>query len=173
MKKLLVFLTFIIGFMFISGCGKDGADGRAYIAFDWDWYVDWYQDDNGSLGDIYANTNYETSPGTFNYEYGCSDGSGNSWGFYGTYTITINEGEEGSLIADGASGADNYFQFNLYGDGTDFWLTKTINKEKKDSLSRNTKTAQGQKRNVGEMMTSVLRGPTATMVITRQKFVIE
>ena len=174
MKTLLTFLTaVVIGFMFLSGCGKDGADGRAYISYDWDWYVDWYDDNNSSLSNIYANTNYETSPGTFNYEYGCSDGNGYAWGFYGTYTITINAGESGGMISDGASGADNYFRFNLYGSGPDFYLSKPFNKEKKEVLSRNTETTQGQRRNVGEMTIEILRGPTATMTITRQKFVIE
>ena len=113
MKKMII-LLFILGLMI--GCGTDGKDGKAYLRITWDWYVDTFEDNNPDTPYIVnENTNYETDPGSYFYEYHCSDGLGNYWYYTGTYTITIEEGEEGGLFTDGEDGDDNYFTLNLTG----------------------------------------------------------
>ncbi|MBS4013808.1 MAG: hypothetical protein KGZ97_08615 [Bacteroidetes bacterium] len=75
MKKFkLSFLILAVGLFLITGCGKDGLDGKATLKFDWDWYVDTYWDSNpGVPTTISKMVPYNTQPGTFTYEYDCSD----------------------------------------------------------------------------------------------------
>lgn len=142
MKKLLYFIvltiSIICGFL-LFGCGEDGQSGQAYISFTWDWYTDSYDDSNSDTPyTISEYTNYNTSSGSFSYRYDCSDGAGNYWYWYGTYTIYKNPGEEASWFSDGADGADNHFRFGLYGAGPDFYLLKqNVNKIKLQSLTEN------------------------------------
>jgi len=175
MKTLLIFLMLIITFGLFTSCGSDGDDGRAYISFTADWYVDWYEDSNSATPyTIYQYTDYETSAGSFSYEYGCSDGQGSYWGYYGTYTITINQGEEGGFLSSGDDGADNYFRMDLSGWGTSFYLLKdnVTGKEVKNELSGNPNKSQ-TKVDVGDMEIITLHGKTAIMVITKQRFIIQ
>jgi hypothetical protein len=134
-KMLLIFALF--SFIFMFGCGEDGQPGSAYISFTWDWYVDSYDDNNLDTPSwITEYTDYNTNDGTFSYRYDCSDGVGNFWYWYGTYTIYKNAGEEASWFSDGDDGADNYFRFGLYGYGPDFYLLKSdVNKTKLKSLT--------------------------------------
>lgn len=170
MKKLLLFLTVIIGFMFISNCGEDGSQGRAYLKFSWDSYVDWYTDNNPSIPySIYEGQNYETSPGVYSYEYGCSNSS-SVWGYYGTYSITVNPGEEGSLFTDGADGSDKFYTFMLGGYGA--WMQKPlenlIDKKKNLYLLKEFDDSYYEKVNVGEVETKTINYKYGSITITRQ-----
>jgi hypothetical protein len=180
MKKLFSFFVILTSLILLTDCGKDGADGRAYIALDWDWYVDWYEDSNSDTpSSFYANSDYETSAGSYNYEYGCSDvdyyGNWYYWGWEGTYTISINPGEKGGLISSGSDGADNYFQFNLWGSGPDFYLNKPVNgKEKALILTVPSEEIKFYKKTlVGNVIIETYENSNATMIITRQKFILE
>ena len=44
MKKMFLFLMAALFSMFLIGCASDGESGSSYIAYDWDWYTDWYED---------------------------------------------------------------------------------------------------------------------------------
>jgi hypothetical protein len=174
MKKILILLLALFAASFFSGCGEDGEPGEAYISFDWDWYVDYYNDNNYDVpGTIYEYTNYWTSPGTYSYDYGCSDGAGNFWGYYGTYTITINPGEEGSMFTDGDDGEDNYFRFSMSGNGTSFYLLKeNPEKIKKESLNEVNELdlSQYDKVDVGPVEVEVQNTRKGQMVIKRQLY---
>lgn len=175
MKTLFIFLVLLFTFGLFTSCGSDGSDGRAYISHSWDWYVDWYEDSNyDTPSTIYQYTDYETSPGSFSYEYGCSDGLGNYWGYYGTYTITINQGEDGGFLTSGDDGADNYFRMDLSGGGTDFYLLKdnVPEKEIKNELSGNTNKSEVRVDD-GNLEIITLHGKTATMVITKQRYIVQ
>lgn len=171
MKKLFIFFAMFISIILLSGCGEDGQEGRAYLSFDWDWYVDWYNDNNpGVPYYIYENTDYESSAGTYSFEYGCSDGQGNFWSFYGTYTLTVNPGEEGSLFSDGADGADKFYTLYLRGSGA--WLNKPsvniTNKEKKQILVREYNDSDYDKVEVGEKETETYQYKYGTLTVTKQ-----
>jgi hypothetical protein len=134
MRKLLILLFALV---IMAGCGEDGKDGKAFIRINWDWYVDSFSDNNyDTPSTVSENTYYETSPGTYSYDYDCSDGQGNYWWYTGTYTITIEEGEEAGLFTDGEDGEDSYFTLSLTG----FAPSKnTENKVKKAILSSDDK----------------------------------
>lgn len=178
MKNLLLFLTaVVIGFMFLSGCTSDGADGKAFLSYEWDWYADWYTDNNSATPEdasgITAYVDYEVSPGSYTFEYGCSDENGNAWVCDGTYTITVNPGESGSMFTDGANGADNYFRFNLYGTGPEFYLLKG-DKVKLNKLNANTlDMSLYNKIPVGDIVTEVQQSVNGTMVIKKQMYKLE
>lgn len=136
MKKLL--LIALTTMLVLMNCGSDGADGNAYIAFDWDSYVDSYSDDNDNTpSTISRNEYYKSEPGTYNFLYYCSDGTGDEWYWSGTYTLIVEEGEEGGLIKNGDDGEDLYCTLEMYG-LTGVVLSKevSINKEKKDLLTK-------------------------------------
>ena len=169
MKTLFILFAALL---FAIGCASDGESGKAYIAYDWDWYTDWYEDNNSATpSTIYPNTNYETSPGTYSFEYGCSDGQGAVWIFEGTYEIVVNPGESGSWFTDGANGADNYFLFLLYGNGPEFYLNKSVNKSKVATLSFNAlDMTQYNKVAVGEMTTETYESANGFMIVKRQMY---
>ena len=153
----------------VLSCGSDGNPGNAYLSFTWDWYVDWYDDNNGSVPyTIYENTDYQTSPGTFTYEYGCSDGTGYFWEFYGTYTITINEGEKGGMFSGGGDGADKHFTLNLRGTGP-YFSKPSFDKQTLEYLDKNKiDMSMYEITNIGEMEIETQESNGATIVITRQ-----
>lgn len=116
MKKLLSRVILLTLTAIMCGCGKDGASGSSYVAFDWDWYVDAYNDDNPSLpSSISQNFDYSTNAGQYNGEYACSDGTGDSWYWEFTYKIEINSGEDGKLFQSGDDGKDRYYKIFLNG----------------------------------------------------------
>lgn len=116
MFKQLTFIGLLISFFLFSGCGKDGIAGDAYLALDWDWYVDGYNDNNPSLPNVVSrNFDYSTDPGTYECEYICSDGSGSVWYWEHQYTISINPGENGKLFRRGEDGKDRYNKLFLHG----------------------------------------------------------
>jgi hypothetical protein len=109
----MIFMTFAI---LLSGCGKDGHKGNASIAFNWDWYVDGYNDDNPAVPPTIAkNFNYSTQAGEYNCEYACSDGSGDEWFWTYKYTIVINAGKPGKLFRKGDDGKDRAHKLFLNG----------------------------------------------------------
>jgi len=168
MKKMLLIFAALFSFIFMLGCGEDGQPGQAYLSFDWDYYVDWYEDNNSNVPyTIYPNTDYNVEPGTYSYEYGCSDGYGNVWGFYGTYTITVNPGEEGSMFSDGNDGADKFYEFILTGYGP-YMQKLSADKVKKQFLNQEYNDSGFEKSNVGEVETTTIQYKYGTIVITRQ-----
>ena len=174
MKKLLLFLSLFVSIMLFSGCAKDGENGKAYLSFTWDWYTDWYDDNNSATpeasGGIDQYVDYEVTAGTYNFEYGCSDGVNPPWIIDGTYTITINPGESGSMFTDGANGEDNYFLFGLYGNGPSFGLNKT-DKVKLIKLNMHTiDMSLYEKIPVGEVVTEIQHSVNGTMVIKKQMY---
>ena len=171
MKKLLLFLSLFVGVILFSGCAKDGENGKAFLSFTWDAYVDYYWDDNSNIPTpIYSYTEYEVGAGTYNYEYGCSDGAGNYWGFEGTYQITVNPGESGSLFTDGENGDDSYFTFGLYGGGPWFYKEDTT-KILSPSLFKSIKNSnEYTKEYVGEKEVTVQNSGNRQMIINKQMY---
>jgi hypothetical protein len=114
--------SFLLALCFVFGCGIDGREGTSYLAFNWDWYVDSYWDNNpGVPSTINAFSDYRVNPRTYSYEYACSDGLGDYWGYEGTYSIRFNNsGESASLFRDGDNGRDRYHLFFLGGFGSTF-----------------------------------------------------
>ncbi len=168
MKKLMAILFIVLLFV---GCGEDGRDGDAFIAFTWDWYVDSYTDNNSGVPyGITEYEYYEVEPGSYSYEYYCSDGLGNYWGYEGYYVIEINKGEEGGFLTDGEDGEDNYYRFDMSGSGTDFYLTK--NKEKKTMLYKKNELDLSlyKKIPVGEVEQDVYLSGNGRMTVTKQRF---
>lgn len=141
MKKLLLFvLVVLFGSLLMNGCmGDDGDDGRAYLSFDWDWYVDSYWDNNPNVPySISKNRDYNVKAGTYSFSYNCSDGVGNFWGYDGTYRITINKGEAGKAFGvDGADGNDKYFNLFLSGNGAYYLKPLIDDKIEKEILLKN------------------------------------
>lgn len=170
MKKLSVFIFIAL---FAVSCGKDGIDGNAYLSFDWDWYVDSYQDNNSSTpSTVSENSNYSTSPGTFTFSYECSDGAGNYWGFDGSYRIQINEGAVAELFEDGADGEDNYYTLYLTGAGASLDVYKVM-KVKKVSLSDNHKSGSYKKVNVGSVIEELIMLDNGnSLIVKKQKYLL-
>ena len=115
MKSSYLHLLIVIILISITlmGCGKDGKDGAAFLSFSWSSTIDWYQDDNSSTpSTIFVNTNYSTPPGTYNFQYRCSDAYTYKV-FTGSYTITINKGEKGSFLTSGDDGKNKNFSIYL------------------------------------------------------------
>lgn len=137
MIKNFTFFTLTFFTLLLTSCGKDGSPGDAYLALDWDWYVDGYSDDNPDLpGAISRNFDYSTSPGSYHCTYICSDGSGDVWYWEYDYTIKINHGENGKLFRKGDDGKDRYHKMFLNGLYTPtFTVTeKNANKPLKEEL---------------------------------------
>jgi hypothetical protein len=142
-KVLKTINSIFILIMLFSGCTKDGEDGLAYLSLDWDWYVDSYWDNNSDIPySITRNRDYNVNPGTYNFEYECSDGWGNYWGYEGTYKITINEGGKATLFENGEDGSYRYYSFFLSGNGSNMNVIEkndilSVNKELLDSIHKN------------------------------------
>lgn len=116
MFKQLTFTTLLVSTLILGGCGKDGTAGASFLALDWDWYVDGYNDNNPSLPNtISKNFDYSTGTGTYQCEYICSDGTGNVWYWEYEYTLSINQGEKGKLFRKGDDGKDRYHNMFLNG----------------------------------------------------------
>ena len=114
MKKIKYLLMISIMLFLLIGCGKDGADGKAFISFTWSTLPEYYTDDNSSTpSTIYKNTYYKSPAGTFNFEYAIFDNGGTLWLYWGTYRLTVNEGEPGGFLTNGSDGADKYFDMYL------------------------------------------------------------
>jgi hypothetical protein len=159
------------------GCGEDGTDGSAFLSIDWDWYVDSYWDNNSSIPNTFLRDhNYITSPGTYDYEYECSDGAGAFWGYEGTYTIAINSGTKAELFKDGLDGSDRFYTFYLQGTGSSFTYSKSIEakKDTKLELIKSTETIPAQlKEYIGDVTTETFSYPDYTLTITKRLFLIK
>lgn len=119
-KSIAVLLLSVLA---LVGCGDDGRDGSAYLAFDWVATPVSYTDDNPRVpSTIFAGVYYLCIPGTYLFLYEAWDNS--IWA--GTYTLAINQGEDGGLFfwSDGDDGRDNYFELGLYSIGPTLTLTK-------------------------------------------------
>jgi hypothetical protein len=97
----------------LTGCslmsGNPGADGKVYIAYSWAvGPISFATDDPAFTGLSYIiNGAYRLStPGTYNFAYLAWDNS--TW--QGYYTLTANRGQPGGFMADGADGADKYYE---------------------------------------------------------------
>lgn len=164
--------TIVLLTLFALGCGRDGRDGKAFLSFTWDWYVDSYWDNNPDVpSHITEYTKYELRPGTYNFSYDCSDGLGNYWGYDGTYKITIDKGEKGGFLVDGNDGEDNYFRMNLTGQGPNFYLMKgtqdkklILEKRLFDDLSNYKKLF------IGEVITEVFYSNSGQMIVQKRMY---
>jgi len=116
----------LLSFTMLTGCGKDGDDGQSFIAIDWVYSPQSYWDNNSAVPyGFYAGQYYNSQAGTYDFRYTAWDGS--SW--VGTYTITVDEGEDADfflLFVDGEDGVDRYFKFWLYSFGPSFDQTQSI-----------------------------------------------
>jgi len=178
MKKLFFVMFIILMSMFLlSGCmGDDGDDGRAYLSFDWDYYVDNYWDNNPNVpSSITRNRDYNVRAGTYNFTYDCSDGYGSYWSYNGTYRITVDRGASGEAFGvDGADGDDKYF--NLYLSGQGAWFAKPLSNEKpeKETLSKEQTNSSSYNRvKIGEPEEFVYRSSDGLgkLVMTRQCYI--
>lgn len=121
MKKWKYLMLIVTGIILFSSCGKDGLDGTSYIAINDSQYSDEfctsYWDDNPSIPyGISWGTYYQSSPGTYDYEYDVSyyNSYTETWWdetVTGTYTLTENKGEKGGLFKNGVDGSDKYYDF--------------------------------------------------------------
>lgn len=121
MKKLLVTLMIAVVTL-IAGCGSDGNDGNAYVAYDWTYEPYEIIDTNPSTPSVvYAASYFQSQPGTYYFSY---ENYYSSW--TGVYTVTINKGEDGSFIADGDDGNDKYFDIFLSTSGPTLYAAKAM-----------------------------------------------
>ncbi len=137
MKKIPYILILLISLNF-GGCslfiGSDGEDGQTFLSIDWIDQPEYYTDDNPSIAiNFERGAEYETEPGSYNFEYGYSDG----FGWSGIYIIEEAEpGENGSALwKDGADGQHLFYRMLLSYNGSSFnneYHSKTI--QKKDSF---------------------------------------
>ena len=175
MKNMLLIFTLIFGFIFILGCGKDGEEGKAFLSFTWDNTARFYDDDNGATPEdteqgILPNTNYETAAGSYDFAYVWTYDDIDYYVSEGTYDITVNAGETGGLISDGANGEDNYFTLGLYADGEyEFGLNKGM--ASKLYLNSNTiDMSNYNKIPVGEMTTETYKSANGFMIVKKQMY---
>ena len=121
MKKLIfVLVLLLISMMGLTGCGDDGDDGNSHTAIDWVFTPLSYWDDNSGIPNTFFRGEYYlTQAGTYNFQYTAWDGSM----YIGTYTIYIDEGEDGFWFIDGDDGDDLYFTLWLYSTGPIFYGT--------------------------------------------------
>jgi len=165
----------LLVFLFI-GCGQDGEDGDAYLSFSWDWYIDSYTDNNPNVPSIINEyQDYIVRPGTYSFEYNCSDGMGNYWGYDGWYAIEINRGEQADFMTDGADGEDNHYRLDLTGNGVDFYLRRQ-NQVKVKLLSLNSAHAPDadmyNKEYVGGIEEYISYSNSGRMIVTRRLFIL-
>jgi hypothetical protein len=118
MRKLFIFISLVSALL--SGC-IDGEDGDAYLAFFWTTDPTFYADNNPSLpGTIFLLQDYLVGPGTYSFEYTVGAT------YFGTYTITEEEGEPGIFpLIPGPDGDDSYFELGLFSTGPIFFEYST------------------------------------------------
>jgi len=122
MKKIAVLILTCIGLLMLTGCGKDGRDGSVFLQLDYAYLPLAYADNNADIPSSFSyNVYYECYAGTYSFHYTAWDGS--TWS--GTYTLSINYGQQGRLFSDGADGRDTYYTLFLYADGPSFSLQKS------------------------------------------------
>jgi hypothetical protein len=137
MKKILCVMC-LVSMICITGCGRNGQDGRTgqdgdvFIAYSWV-YGPFYlsTNDPGISSYVLNDQYYESVPGTYNYIYQSWNGS--QWS--GIYTLWANAGspgtpgEKGGIFSngtdgeDGADGLDNYFRLACYSSGATLYRT--------------------------------------------------
>lgn len=135
MKKIPIFFILIISILpiLICACGEDGDDGTSYIAIDWVSTPQSYWDDNPGIPyTFYAGQYYESSAGSYDFEYTAWDGS--FW--YGNYKITVDKGEDGELFSNGSDGEDRYFELWLYSSGPGFYVYEKVLEEKNIAIRK-------------------------------------
>ncbi|MFZ6051399.1 hypothetical protein [Halocola ammonii] len=169
--------AFLISFLFLLiACGKDGEDGSAYINYSWDIYVDSYSDDNPDTPEkIFLDQEYRVSPGTYNFDYQCSDGLGNYWEYSGTYKISIVKGKEGEGFKDGADGRDRLYEMTLTGTGyfSSYGPRSADSvKEKITKLEPSNLPENAIRRPVGREQTEVYQNGKIEVVVTAQCYEI-
>lgn len=118
---MLAVLLFL--FIFTASCslvvGDDGTNGSAFLAIDWVEQPEYYTDTNPAIPTNLAKNNfYLTETGTFDFEYGYSDG----FGWEGYYIIERGEpGIKGDFFRkNGSDGKDNYYTLLLTYNGSQY-----------------------------------------------------
>ena len=115
MKKKILTLFCVILLFTISACGQKGDDGDIYLRIKLYDPVTGYWDNNSAIPYGFSQDSfYNSNAGTFNFEYWWIDNYYIEWEWIGTYSLTADEGEEGSLFADGEDGEDKYYTLNCY-----------------------------------------------------------
>jgi hypothetical protein len=168
-----LFKSFLV-VLILASCGKDGSNGVAFIALDWDFYVDGYNDNNSSIpGSISRNFDYSTKPGTYTCDYVCSDGSGDVWYWNYQYTIRINFGEEGKFLSNGDNGKNRHYKLFLSGlSNASLSVTEKQNSKKaKKSLPR-FNLPDGKRIYIGESQVEELVQNGLIITIKKQRFII-
>ncbi|MFP4409734.1 MAG: hypothetical protein ACLFPW_14525 [Spirochaetaceae bacterium] len=123
-RALIVAVTGLIGVALlgtVTGCGGDGSDGKAHIAYTWLYGpISFYTEDPAfeTQTHIYNGEFRQSRAGTWYFEYVAWDDS--YW--FGEYEIYINEGESGGLFSEGEDGADLYFELAAYSFGPSFYV---------------------------------------------------
>ncbi len=139
MKKLLLLTLLLLTFMLISGCGKDGVDGKAYISITWLFNPLYYQDNNLSTPTQVVNgRSYLTSEGRYNFSYTAWDGS--SW--IGWYSISINKGEVGKFLKRGQDGLDRNFELACYSIGPSIFEKSSYDLEFSKGVGKSPKSSE-------------------------------
>jgi len=123
MKKIAVLILTCMGLLMLAGCGKDGRDGNVFLQLDYAILPLAYADNNSDIPYSFSyNVYYECYAGTYSFHYTAWDGS--TWS--GTYTLSINYGQQGTLFSDVADGRDTYYTLFLYASGQSFSFQKTL-----------------------------------------------
>jgi len=123
MKKIAVLIVVCVGLLMLTGCGKNGRDGNVFLQLDYAILPLAYADNNSDIPSSFSyNVYYECYAGTYSFHYTAWDGS--TWN--GTYTLSINYGQQGTLFSDGADGRDTYYTLFLYASGPSFSYQKTL-----------------------------------------------
>ncbi len=134
MKKSFLMMLLVMGLFILIGCGKDGDDGKSYIAIDWVFTPLSYADSNSATpGTVYAGTFYRTKKGTYNFSYTAWDGSA----YVGTYTIKVEEGEEGGPLPfmDGEDGEDRHYELWLYSFGPELYVSSALTEQEEEKAA--------------------------------------
>ncbi|MBN2833360.1 MAG: hypothetical protein JXR48_00180 [Candidatus Delongbacteria bacterium] len=109
-SKFVESVLLLLGLLLLISCGKDGSDGNVYCAVYLGYGVYGYYDNNPGIPSTFYNGEYyKSSAGT--YDFGYEDDYKYYWG---TYTLTQNEGEAGGVFTDGDDGEDTYFTNYCY-----------------------------------------------------------
>lgn len=126
MKKIAVLVLACAGLFMLAGCGKDGKDGNVFLQLDYATMPLAYSDNNSDIPYSFNyNVYYECYAGTYSFHYTAWDGS--MWN--GTYTLTINYGQQGNLFSDGADGRDKFYTLFLYSSGPSFSFQKRLQQD--------------------------------------------
>ncbi|MBT3300533.1 MAG: hypothetical protein HN657_04275 [Candidatus Marinimicrobia bacterium] len=133
MKKVINISTLFGLFLLLSGCGKDGSEGLAFINYlysddidygleivnfsttdpnyisisdSWDTFAQ--QDSTGKI------LNLAIDPSTYNYTLKFYDfWEEDTFDLDGNYEISTSQGDPGFGISDGMDGQDRYYQFYI------------------------------------------------------------